>query len=71
MFVALLDGRMVNHTTYGNDAYFPDIPFILDRIQTINKESIFICDMSSIEQAEVDEDLAKIIQKLPDTVEGK
>lgn len=70
VFAGLLQEKLFNHDTYRSNVYFPNLNFILDRLQTPEYKSTFMGDIASLEQTEVDEELNRIKRKLPQTAAG-
>lgn len=70
VFAGLLQEKLFNHDTYRSNVYFPNLNFVLDRLQTPEYKLTFMGDIASLEQTEVDEELNRIKQKLPQTAEG-
>ncbi|MFT4060111.1 MAG: hypothetical protein QM652_11260 [Legionella sp.] len=71
VFAGLLQGKLVNHDTYLRNVYFPNLNFVLDRLQPPEYRLTFMSDIASLDQTEVDEELNRIKQKLPQTSEGQ
>ncbi|HAT8180796.1 TPA: hypothetical protein JA361_15420, partial [Legionella pneumophila] len=69
VFAGILGG-VVNHETHVDDAFLPDLKFILDRLQSPENTLLFMGDIASLEQEEIDAELEQIKQKLPPTPEG-
>lgn len=69
VFAGMLGG-LVNHDTYRDDVLFPNLKFILDRLQPSENKLLFMGYLASLEQEEIDDELNQIKQKLPQTSEG-
>lgn len=71
IFVALLQGKQVNHEFWSKNVTYANLNFILDRIQSPDERVILLAETANLKQEEVDEELCQIKQELPATAEGQ
>jgi serine/threonine protein kinase len=71
VFAGLLQGEVIKHKSYAKDVYFPQLNFILDRLQRKEHEQTYLGEMASLEQDEIDEEICQIKQRLPQTEDGQ